>query len=96
MSAGISCFCLTAYLLSLLPAGDQRSSQYQEFRAEADSLLDPRGLRSQTSYGGFLEVADPHYLGVAKDRAPFLNRFSHKKMCESNIMAGYYFDGWTH
>ena len=58
-----------------LPAGDQRSSQYQEFRAEADSLLDPRGLRSQTSYGGFLEVADPHYLGVAKDRAPFLNRF---------------------
>ena len=40
VSAGISCFCLTAYLLSLLPAGDQRSSQYQEFRAEADSLLD--------------------------------------------------------
>ena len=73
-SSAISCFCLTAYLLSLLPAGDQRSSQYQEFRAESDSLLDPRGLRSQTSYGGFLEVADPHYLGVAKDRAPFLNR----------------------
>jgi len=73
-SAAISCFCLTAYLLSLLPAGGQRSSQCQQFRADSDSLLDPRGLRSQTSYGGFLEVADPHYLGVAKDRAPFLNR----------------------
>jgi len=73
-TAIVHSLCLVLYLLSLLPKGDPRASNYQEFRAESDSLLDPRGLRSHNSYGGFLEIADPHYLGVAKDRAPFINR----------------------
>ena len=68
----LNCF-QTIYLLSLLPAGDQRSSQYQEFSIESDPLFD---FRRQTSYGGFLEDADPHYLGVAKEesRVKFLNK----------------------
>ena len=68
--------CLALYLLSLLPEGDQRSSQYQEFRVETDPLLDPRLRPAHASpgYGGFLEPTDPHYLGIAKDQAPFLAR----------------------
>jgi len=65
--------CQIMYLLSLLPTGDQRSSHYQEFSIESDPLLD---FRRQTSYGGFLEDTDPHYLGVAKEesRVKFLNK----------------------
>lgn len=69
----VSAICQMIYLLSLLPAGDQRSSQYQEFSIESDPLFD---FRRQTSYGGFLEDTDPHYLGVAKEesRIGFLNK----------------------
>eukprot|EP00092_Neocalanus_flemingeri_P010518 GFUD01011332.1.p1 GENE.GFUD01011332.1~~GFUD01011332.1.p1 ORF type:complete len:1535 (+),score=298.00 GFUD01011332.1:327-4607(+) len=71
--AVVSAICQAIYLLSLLPAGDQRSSQYQEFSIESDPLFD---FRQRTNYGGFLEDNDPHYLGVAKEesRVGFLNK----------------------
>ena len=37
--------------MSLLPAGDQRESEYQEFSIETDPLFNNR--MGQSSYGGF-------------------------------------------
>jgi len=83
--AVINLICQGIYLLTLIPAGDQRSSQYEEFgnqerRESGDPLLPEIGfstsfrqrmMAGMTSsyYGGFREGMDPYYLGVAKDPA---------------------------
>ena len=73
--------------MSLIPAGDQRESEYQEFSIETDPLFQ----RQQTShYGGFHEEADPHYLGVAKEesRIGFLNKLFFKWVNPLILKAG--------
>jgi hypothetical protein len=45
----------------------------QERRESSDPLLGTRGSLT-TSYGGFSEETDPHYLGVAKDGTGWVNR----------------------
>jgi hypothetical protein len=45
----------------------------QERRESSEPLLG-RSLTASTTYGGFSEEADPHYLGVAKAGAGPLNR----------------------
>ncbi len=45
----------------------------QERRESSEPLLG-RSLTTSTTYGGFSEEADPHYLGVAKAGAGPLNR----------------------
>ena len=78
-SAIISCICQGVYLLTLIPAGDQRSSQYEELgsrdRPDTEPLLSELGFSTSFrqralyagNYGGFLDEHDPYYLGVAKD-----------------------------
>ena len=68
-----SSVCIGIYVLSLLPAGDQRSSEYETLRTETEPLL---GAQNHSVYGRFSygEATDPHYLGVAKEGTPFLNR----------------------
>ena len=46
----INAACQTVYFLSLLPAGDHRQSEYQEFSIETDPLFQ---RISNSSYGGF-------------------------------------------
>ena len=46
----LNTICQTVYFLSLIPAGDQRSSQYQEFSIETDPLFQ---RMTHSSYGGF-------------------------------------------
>jgi hypothetical protein len=53
------------FLLQELPS--------QERRESSEPLLG-RSLTTSTTYGGFSEEADPHYLGVAKAGAGPLNR----------------------
>lgn len=70
--------CLSLYCLTLLPAGDDSDSQYEELLTnesteERQGLL--QGLSSHTNqYGGFHEDMDPEYLGVAKEHTPWLSR----------------------
>jgi len=80
-SAIINLIAQGIYILTLIPSGDQRSSNYEELGAsgeprENDSLLaEPfsnnyrqRMAMSHSAYGGFREDSDPFYLGVAKDK----------------------------
>jgi len=89
-SAIISLISQGIYLLTLIPSGDQRSSNYEEFGVntdsrEGESLLGDNGISqsfrqrmaiSGSQYGGFREDNDPYYLGVAKDssKVNFLNK----------------------
>ena len=68
--------CLTLYFLTLIPAGDDSESQYEELLT--NERLNERSplLRSITSaYGGFREENDPHYLGVAREGSNWLSQF---------------------
>ncbi len=67
---------LAIYLLTLIPAGDDAESQYEELLTnentdERSGLLAGGGLRN---YSGFHESTDPQYLGVAKEDAPWLSK----------------------
>ena len=46
----VNTLCQAIYFLSLIPAGDQRSSEYQEFSIETDPLFQ---RMTHSSYGGF-------------------------------------------
>lgn len=48
--AVINIICQTLYFISLVPGGDQRQSQYQEFSIDTDPLLQ---RMTHSSYGGF-------------------------------------------
>ena len=48
--AVINIICQTIYFISLVPGGDQRQSQYQEFSIDTDPLLQ---RMTHSSYGGF-------------------------------------------
>ena len=69
--------CLTAYFLTLIPAGDDSESHYEELLTnervgERSSLL--AGRYNSQDYGGFHEDNDPHYLGVAREGSNWLSK----------------------
>ena len=69
---------LSLYILTLIPAGDDSESSYEELSinespGERSSLLSRPGSRHD--YGGFAEDnPDPNYLGIAKDGVPWLSK----------------------
>ena len=69
--------CLTLYFFSLIPAGDDSESHYEEIlsTSERNSERSPL-IRSNFShdYGGFHEEVDPHYLGVAREGTNWLSQ----------------------
>ena len=67
--------CLTLYLCTLIPAGDDSESQYEELNLTNERLSERTPLtRSFTEYGGFREDTDPNYLGVARSDSNRLSR----------------------
>ena len=70
--------CLAMYFFSLIPAGDDSESHYEEIlttnegRNERSSLI--RSTHSPNDYGGFHEEADPNYLGVAGEGSNWLSQ----------------------
>ncbi len=69
--------CLVLYFLTLIPAGDDSESQYEELLT--NERLSERSplVRSFSSfdYGNFREDTDPNYLGVAKEDSSWSSQF---------------------
>ena len=69
--------CLTTYFLTLIPAGDDSESHYEELLTnervgERSSLLG--GRNNSLDYGGFHEETDPYYLGIAREGSNWLSK----------------------